>query len=174
MSESPLFELRPGTAADLAALDKLFSYYVHHGHISFDTRERSPAEQEAWFAAYAPTGPYRLLVATNAAGEVAGCAYSSRYRPHPAFDRTVETSIYLAPDQGGMGLGTALYTRLFQALADQPLHRAVAGIALPNEASVRLHRRLGFEIVGVFDEYAWKQGQPISSIWMQKRLDAAL
>jgi phosphinothricin acetyltransferase len=80
----------------------------------------------------------------------------------------VELGIYLAPDRVGQGLGTQLYARLIDELATEPVHRAVAAIALPNEASVRLHRRFGFEDVGTFDEYATKWGRRISSLWMQR------
>jgi phosphinothricin acetyltransferase len=54
-------------------------------------------------------------------------------------------------------------------LASEPVHRALAAIALPNEASVRLHRRFGFEDVGIFDEYATNWDRRISSLWMQRR-----
>jgi phosphinothricin acetyltransferase len=102
-----------------------------------------------------------------------GWCSSQPYRAHPAFARTVETSVYIAPDAAGTGVGSALYRRLFDDLAGQGLHRAVVGIALPNEPSVRLHARFGFRPVGVFDEYAHKHGRAISSQWMQRSLDDA-
>jgi phosphinothricin acetyltransferase len=58
---------------------------------------------------------------------------------------TVETSIYLNPEHPGRGTGTALYAALFRRLEEQPVHLAVGGIALPNEASIALHRKFGFE-----------------------------
>jgi phosphinothricin acetyltransferase len=102
-----------------------------------------------------------------------GYGSSQTYRAHPAFRHTVETSLYTAPGEQRRGVGSALYSALFATIAGQGLHRAVVGIALPNPASVALHERFGFERVGVFDEYAVKRGRRVSSVWMQKRLDAA-
>ena len=123
-----------------------------------------------WIAGFAATGPFRLLVARDGQRLLGYCS-SQSYRAHPAFARTIETSVYVAPDATGVGVGSALYGRLFADLADQGLHRAVVGIALPNEASIRLHARHGFRPVGVFDEYAHKNGRAISSQWMQRAMD---
>ena len=100
-----------------------------------------------------------------------GYCSSQAYRAHPAFARTIETSIYVAPDAAGRGVGSALYERLFAALAGEGLHRAVVGIALPNDASIRLHERFGFRTVGVFGEYAYKNGRAVSSQWMQRAMN---
>ena len=99
---------------------------------------------------------------------VVGYACSGRYRDHEAFRETVEVSIALGTSSRGQGVGTALYRELFECLAGEPVHVALAGIALPNDASVALHRKFGFSEVGVFREYAVKNGQYISSIWMQR------
>ena len=111
--------------------------------------------------------PHRLLVAIDERGTI-GYAASLRYRDHPAFDRTVELSIYLDSAATGRGVGTALYTALLDHVRHQPVDVAVAGIALPNEASVALHHRVGFTDVGVFTGYAIKAGRPISSLWVQR------
>jgi phosphinothricin acetyltransferase len=83
----------------------------------------------------------------------------------------VETSIYLHPEQRRGGVGTALYTALFKILQQQPIHLAVAGIALPNPGSIALHRKFGFETVGTFKEYACKRGVWISSTWFQRAMN---
>jgi phosphinothricin acetyltransferase len=82
----------------------------------------------------------------------------------------VEFGIYLDPRFRGGGVGSALYECLFDQVSSEELHLAVAGIALPNDASVALHRKFGFTDVGVFEEYAVKHGAYISSLWMQRRL----
>lgn len=164
-------EVRPATLDDLPAVVELYNHHVVHGVATFDETPTTVEDRVAWFQTYSTSGPHRLLVADvgNGAPAIAGCAYSSPYRQHPAFVETVEFGIYLAPDHVGQGLGTQLYAQLIDDLASEPVHRAVAAIALPNEASVRLHRRFGFEDVGVFDEYATKWGRRISSLWMQRR-----
>jgi phosphinothricin acetyltransferase len=164
--------IRPPRATDLAPLTEIYNYYVRESHAIFDEREFTPDERRPWFEAYRERGPYRLFIA-EAEGAVLGCATSSRYREHPAFKETIEVGIHLAPDARGKGVGTALYSALFEALKGERLHRAVAGIALPNPASVALHKRFGFREVGVFSEYAVKNGRRISSVWLEKALDGA-
>ena len=163
--------IRPAVQNDLPTLVDIFNYYVVHGHVTFDTELNTVASRQSWFAGYGD-GCHQLLVAVDDR-QVVGCTYSSRYQARPAFDATVETSIYLAPQHRGRGTGSALYTTLFKRLACQPVHLAVAAIALPNEASLALHRKLGFEVVGTFKEYARKHGEWISSTWLQRRLSEA-
>ena len=164
--------IRPASSADLAALAEIHDHYVRESSITFDERVRSTEEREAWMRNYDVKGPYRMLVAEQD-GEILGCAFTSAYRPHTAFRETVEASIYLHPSACGRGTGTALYSALFEILEQEDVHRVVAGIALPNPASVALHKRLGFRAVGVFDEYAIKNGHRVSSIWMEKAMDGA-
>ena len=78
-------------------------------------------------------------------------------------------SIALDARSRGQGVGTALYRALLGALAGEPVHVALAGIIVPNDASVALHRKLGFTEVGTFHEYAVKNGQYLSSLWMERR-----
>jgi phosphinothricin acetyltransferase len=165
-------DIAPAHAADADALLALRNHFIAHSFATFDEAPLSLDAIGAWMAGFAATGPHRLLVARD--GErLLGYGSSQPYRAHPAFARTIETSIYVAPDAAGRGVGSALYGRLFGDLAGQGLHRAVVGIALPNEASIRLHARLGFRPVGVFDEYAHKHGRAISSQWMQREMDDA-
>jgi phosphinothricin acetyltransferase len=164
--------IRPATSVDLSALTDIYNHYVRESNISFDEKPGSSAEREKWMRNYDVRGPYRLLVAEQHS-RLLGCAFSSVYRQHPAFRQTVETSIYLHPDARGQSLGTALYSALFEILEQEDIHRVVVGIALPNPASVALHERFGFRTVGVFNEYAIKNGQRISSVWMEKALDGA-
>jgi len=160
---------RPDDAADLLALR---NHYIAHSFATFDEAPLTLAALEAWSAGFAAAGPHRLLVARDGPRLLGYCS-SQPYRAHPAFARTIETSIYVAPEAAGLGVGSGLYARLFAELAGQGLHRAVVGIALPNEASLRLHARFGFRAVGVFDEYAHKRGRAISSQWMQRDMDDA-
>ena len=126
------------------------------------------AERLDWFGRFAATGSYRLVVARGG-DQVLGYACSQRYRDHEAFRQTVEVSIALDAGSRGQGVGTALYRALFDRLVLEPsVHVALAGIALPNDASVALHRKFGFTEVGTFREYAIKNGQYISSVWMQR------
>ena len=165
-------QIRPATTEDSESLLQLRNHYVASSLAVFDEEPLTAETIVRWISSFSLSGPYRLLVATD--GEkIRGFASSQRYRDHPAFCKTVETSIYTAPGELGKGLGTALYESLFSSIAGEELHRAVVGIALPNDASVKLHRRFGFTEVGVFNEYALKRGQYISSIWLQRHLPSA-
>jgi phosphinothricin acetyltransferase len=82
----------------------------------------------------------------------------------------VETSIYLAPGATGRGLGTRLYSALFAALEGEDIHRAYAGVTLPNDASLRIHERFGFRQVGVYEEVGRKFGTYYDVAWLEKRL----
>jgi phosphinothricin acetyltransferase len=157
-------------ACDAEALWVLRNHYIAHSTATFDEAPLTLAAVCDWMAGFRPDGPHRLLVARDGARMLGFCC-SQPYRAHAAFARTIETSIYVAPDATGAGAGAALYGHLFDVLAGAGLHRAVVGIALPNAASIRLHARLGFQPVGVFDEYAHKGGRAISSQWMQRAMD---
>ena len=166
-----LCEIRDVEPADAAPLTDIFNHYIEHAHSSFDEAPVSVESIANWVGFYGAEGQHRLLVAVEA-GTVVGYASGSAYRaPHLAFRHTIEVSIQLAPGVRGRGIGTQLYAGLFDALQDQPIHRALAGVALPNPASVALHRRFGFREVGVFNEYAIKNGGYISSAWMEKAMN---
>jgi phosphinothricin acetyltransferase len=105
---------------------------------------------------------------------VLGYAASQPYHDHEGFRETVEVSIALSVRSRGQGVGTALYRALLGYLADdERVHVALPGIVLPNDASVALHRKLGFTEVGIFHEYAVKNGEYLSSIWMERRFSRA-
>jgi phosphinothricin acetyltransferase len=160
-------EIAPATGADLPAMVEIFNDSAADSIANFATRPASVAERRGWFEQFSATGPHRLLVARRG-DQVLGYASSQRYRDHEAFRETVEVSIALHVSCRRQGVGTLLYRALFDCLADEPVHVILAGIALPNDASVALHRKFGFTDVGTFREYAVKNGQYISSLWMQR------
>jgi phosphinothricin acetyltransferase len=99
---------------------------------------------------------------------VLGYATSSPYRPRPAYGPTVETSVYLGPEHTGRGIGRTLYETLLSALEGEDVHRAVAGITMPNPASERLHERCGFRHVGTFSEQGRKLGRYWDVAWFER------
>jgi phosphinothricin acetyltransferase len=111
------------------------------------------------------------MVATDADSQaILGYATSSAFRAKPAYATSVEVTVYVAPDAARRGVGTLLYEALFSALDSEDLHRAYAGIALPNEASVRLHERFGFRHVGTYREVGRKFGRYWDVAWYEKEL----
>ncbi|MGV9889803.1 N-acetyltransferase family protein [Streptomyces sp. NPDC003395] len=164
-------QVRPGVEADLEALTDLYNHYVRETPITFDTAVFTPEERRPWLLSHPEDGPYRLKVAADAdTQEILGYATSSPYRAKPAYSTSVETTVYVAPGAGGRGVGTLLYEALFAALAGEDLHRAYAGIAQPNEPSVRLHERFGFRHVGTYREVGRKFGRWWDVAWYEKEL----
>jgi phosphinothricin acetyltransferase len=155
-------QLRLATEADLPALNALYNHYVEAGPVTFDIAPSTVEERRAWLAKF-EGGRHQLFVAEEA-GKLLGYAGTMPFRPKAAY----ETTIYLAPDALGRGLGARLYRRLFDALEGEDLHRVLAGITLPNEASIRLHERFGFERVGIFREVGRKQGRYWDVAWYEK------
>ncbi|MFF9211551.1 MULTISPECIES: GNAT family N-acetyltransferase [unclassified Streptomyces] len=164
-------QVRPGVEADLKALTDLYNHYVRETPITFDTAVFTPEERRSWLLSHPEDGPYRLKVAADAdTQEILGYATSSPYRAKPAYSTSVETTVYVAPGAGGRGVGILLYEALFAALAGEDLHRAYAGIAQPNEPSVRLHERFGFRHVGTYREVGRKFGRWWDVAWYEKEL----
>ena len=152
-------QVRPGAEADLPALTELYNHYVRETAITFDTEPFTAAQRRPWLVSHPEDGPHRLLVAEGRPdGRILGYATSSPFRPKPAYATSVEVTVYCAPDTGGRGIGTLLYKALFEALEGEDLHRAYAGVTLPNEPSLRLHARFGFALVGTYREAGRKFG----------------
>jgi phosphinothricin acetyltransferase len=161
--------IRAAERNDLPRLTEIYNHYVIHTPVTFDIEPWSVERRIAWFEQFASTGRYRLLVAEQA-GRVMGYAGTTRFRVKAAYDTTVETTIYCAPDAAGRGIGTELYAALFLSLAGEDVHRIVAGYARPNPASERLHERFGFVPVGTFSENGYKFGRYWDVCWMERPL----
>ena len=164
--------VRPATTADLSPINDIYNHYVVESHITFDDDPMTMEARRDWFDHYAKAGRHRLLVAVEG-DRVVGYATSSRYRPKPGYLTSVETSIYLLPDAVGKGTGGKLYAELFKALEGEDIHRAYAGIALPNPASIALHEKLGFKRVALYTEQGRKFGRYWDVAWFEKPLGVA-
>ena len=160
--------LRPGRASDAARLAEIYNPYILETAITFEVELVDEANRRAWIAGHDLAGRWRLLVAEEA-GRVVGWANSRRFHERKAYEPTIETGIYLEAAAHGRGLGTALYGALFDALASEDVHRVIAGITLPNAASVALHRRFGFREVGILSEVGRKFGRWWDVLWMERR-----
>ena len=170
MSTKPSTELtiRPIVDSDLEPITDIYNYYVRETHVTFDIEEVSYDERGEWQRHYNKNPRHRLLVG-EIDGRVIGYASSSQFRAKPAYDRSVETTIYLSPTEQGRGFGKLLYAQLFCLLTDSDLNRCYAIIALPNDASISLHRSFGFETAGRLTSVGYKFGQYWDTLWMEKR-----
>ena len=158
--------VRPATQDDLAAINEIYNHYVAETHITFDVEPMRMEARLEWFAHYGLEGRHRLFVAEEE-GAV-GFATSSRFRPKPGYLTSVETSVYVAPDATGKGAGSRLYEMLFKSLEGEDIHRAYAGIALPNPPSIALHEKFGFQRVAHFTEQGRKFGRYWDVDWFEK------
>ena len=159
--------IREAAPADIEPLRAIYNYYVRNSHITFDLEEVSQDNRTEWFAGFNRNDLHRLFVAETGQG-IVGYACSTRFRSKPAYDRSVETTIYLDHNFQGSGYGLNLYTHLLQALHVASVHRCYSIIALPNDASIALHERLGFRQVGRLTEVGFKFGQYWDTLWMEK------
>jgi phosphinothricin acetyltransferase len=162
-------DIRHATAEDLDAITRIYNHYIRETVVTFDLEPISTVDRRPWFDAFACGGAYQILVMRREA-QLLGYASSQRFRAKAAYDTTVETSVYLDPNHTGQGHGTRLYEALFEALRGAGLHRAIAAITLPNEHSVALHGKFGFEPAGVLREVGHKHGKYWDVQWLQKDL----
>lgn len=163
--------MRPAVLADLPRLTEIYNHFVEHTAASFEVEPWTVEARREWFDHHATTGPHRLLVA-EVDGDVSGFATSGVFRARPAYARSVETSVYCDPAATGRGLGSALYAELLQQLETEDVHRAYAGIALPNDASEALHRRFGFHVVGTYTEVGRKFDRWWDVRWYERAMPA--
>jgi phosphinothricin acetyltransferase len=159
--------VRRAKASDPPRLTDIYNHYVVHTPVTFDVDPYTVERRESWFQQFSATGRYRLLVAEDA-GLVIGYAGTTRFRPKAAYETTVETTVYCAPDALGKGIGRQLYQALFEDLKGEDIHRFVAGYALPNPGSAALHAHFGFKLVGVFSDNGRKFGRDWDVAWMER------
>ena len=161
--------IRPASIDDLPALAEIYNHYVVNTIVSFDLEPVTLEERREWFQQFAADGPHRLFVAEEA-GKVVGYSGSFRFRTRKAYDTTIETTVYCAPEAVGRGIGRLLYDAFFDALRDENLHVAIAAIAVPNPASIALHERFGFTFAGQLHDVGRKFDRYWDVVWYEKRL----
>lgn len=162
--------IRPATIDDASGVNLIYNEFIVESHVSFDTVPWTDEKRVLWLES-SFDGGYPVLVATDAAG-VIGASWCGPWRDKHAYHSSVETTIVLVPGSEGSGLGTTLYRSLLTEAAARSFHRAYAVIALPNDPSIGLHRKLGFEEIGVLDDVGYKDDRFHSTMLMELRLDS--
>ena len=152
--------------ADTSDLPRIAAIYDEQVRTAISTFDLEPLGLDYWEARLASTAPGDHLLVALADSDVVGYAYSSSYRPRPAYARTREVSVYLDDSARGQGLGRQLYDELLRRLRTDGIHQVLAVIALPNDASEALHRACGFSRVGVLPEVGSKFNRWIdTALW---------
>jgi len=159
------WQARVATEHDLDAINAIYSHYVLHTTSTFHTQPLSAAERLAWWHEHAER--YPVLVLANS-DEIGGWASLSPYIGRCAYRFTAETSIYLTPPLCGRGHGTVLLSALLACERTREFHTLLALISAEQEASIRLHARLGFQPAGRLREVGFKFGRWLDVIVMQR------
>lgn len=149
---------------DAEAIAAIYAPFVNDTVISFEDVAPTAAEMAARIERLTRT--HAWLVAEDG-GEILGYAYGCPHRERAAYRWATEVSVYVDPRHQRRGAGRALYEALFGLLAEQGYRIALAGIALPNDASVALHEACGFEPVGVYRRIGFKLGAWWDVGWWQ-------
>lgn len=150
-------QIRAAREKDAAAVAGIYNHCVINTHVTFETEPVSEGEMARRMAS-GPADRLPWLVAVSSAS-IIGYAYATVWNRRMAYRHTVESTIYMDHAHTGKGLGYRLYRQLMEELRGRPVHAVVAGIALPNAQSVRLHEALGFRKVAHFEQVGYKQNR---------------
>jgi phosphinothricin acetyltransferase len=149
-------EFRDANIDDAAQIVSIYNHYVLNTVISMEYETVTPADMAQRIGDVQSAGlPWLVLLDGE---RIVGYAYASKWRARFGYRHSVESSVYLAPEQQRRGLGGMLYRRLLERLREQGCHAVMGGIALPNPGSVALHEKLGFDQVAHFREVGRKFG----------------
>jgi L-amino acid N-acyltransferase YncA len=164
--------VRPATEADMEAVRDIYAHYVLHSLVSFEETPPTLEDLQARRRASVDLGlPYLVAEARE---EILGFAYATAYRPRPAYRFTIEDSVYVADGLGGRGIGSALLGELIARCEGGPWRQMVAIVGdSANAASIALHRRFGFELVGTLRSVGFKHGRWIDTPLLQRALETA-
>lgn len=147
---------RPATATDAAPIAAIYNHHVRDTIVTFE--EQPVADDEMARRITETTTEYPWLV-SEIGGFIAGYAYASSWKRRSAYRFSAESTIYMAAPFVGRGMASGLYGALIAEMRARGLHCAIAGISLPNAASIALHEKLGFKAIGLLREIGWKFGQ---------------
>ena len=159
------YDTRLAKESDLQEIVEIYNHYVVNTHFTFDVEPFTVNTRRTWWAQF-DNERYQCWVVTD--GTLRGYACSTPFKPKRAYETSVEVSVYLDVSATGHGLGQKLYERLFDDLGHRDIHRAYAGIALPNEPSEKFHERFGFNRVAIFNEVGRKFERYWDVAWFER------
>jgi len=157
--------VRDAITNDATAISRIYNHYVLHDIATFDL---IPVPDSYWTTRIAAADTNKPFLVLEEADGVTGYAYATDWKSRCAYDRSGETSVYLAPNLGGAGRGLLLMEKLLLRLKKADLHTVIAGVSLPNPASVALHEKLGYQRTGTFREVGFKFGRWIDVGYWQR------
>ena len=163
--------IRTVRAEDTPALAEIYNHYIVNSPATFEEHVLDVDELRRRIATVTGMGLPWLVAETSS--RVVGYAYANRWRERSAYRYSVESTVYLDPQHLGEGWGAALYSSLVDGLRDCGVHAVLAGITLPNPASVALHEKMGMRKVAHLHEVGYKQGQWLDVGYWQRILEGS-
>lgn len=145
--------IRKATSTDAQHIAEIYNHYVANTHTTFETQIQSSKDIKDKIESVQQNHPFLVY---EDKGNVVGYAYATWWKSRPAYDQTVELSVYIATEHQGKGIGAKLYRKLIDQLHTKGFRTLIGGIALPNAASIALHEKMGFEKAGVFKKVGFK------------------
>lgn len=161
-----LMNIRQVNLKDAEQIAEIYNFYVLNTHHTFETEAITADEMQKRIGEISNHYPF-LIAETD--GDVFGYAYAALYKPRQAYRFSVEVSVYVRANFKQKGIGKMLYAKLFEELAEMKVHAVIAGIALPNEASIKLHENFGFEKIAHFREVGFKFGKWIDVAYWERK-----
>lgn len=148
--------IRKAQTEDIPAILRIYNHSVLHSAATFDLEPQTLEYRQEWFSHY---GDHYPLIVALWNGIVAGYSSLSQFRTKPAYDPTVELSVYIDEAYQHRGIATSLITEILQLGRTRGFHSVISGITAGNNTSLRLHEKFGFQRIGSFREVGWKFGQ---------------
>lgn len=161
--------IRAVQASDFGAIAAIYNHFIQHTLVTFEEAILSADEFGLRINEVLNAGLPWFVAEED--GKLLGYAYASKWKGRCAYRYSVEVTVYLSPQATAKGWGSRLYSQLFEMLRQQSVHVALAGIALPNAASIALHEKFGMEKTAHFKEVGFKKGQWIDVGYWQLILD---
>jgi phosphinothricin acetyltransferase len=161
--------IRNAFEADVPAIQSIYAHYVLNSLATFE--EAPPAVEEITRRRAAVLEAGLPWLVAEVEGTVAGYAYAMLYRPRSAYRFTIEDSVYVAAGAGGRGIGGALLREMIERCESGPWRQMIAVIGdSGNAASIALHERFGFRMVGTFVSVGFKFSRWVDTVLMQRPL----
>jgi len=161
-------DIRAASAADAAQVADIYNHFILTSVITFE-EDRVATEEMARRIADVQSIGLPWLVAAHGE-QIVGFAYANKWKTRAAYRFSTEVTVYVRDGLAQSGIGSRLYTELFAALKSAGVHAVIGGVALPNEASVRLHEKFGFRKVAHFSEVGFKFNRWIDVAYWQLNL----
>jgi len=159
--------IRSATKSDASSITEIYNYYVLNTAVTFEEEEVSAAEMVSRIQNHASTSLPWLVAELGQ--QIIGYAYATPWKERTSYQYSVEITVYLKADMQAKGWGTRLYKQLINELTNSPkrVHAVLAGISLPNPASIALHEKLGMKQVAEFKEIGFKLNRWVDTGYWQ-------